>query len=160
MWETASRSCTFSPLLKVEPTAYNETTKTLALDITPQYRIVASTAAMADGIELGDNGNAKVVQDYQPMNITKATVVTMELPADFASGVDKLSIQHTKSNGTVEYFDDFAYRCFYRNDYSADSYHDCGSHLSERADYEQESTGYFRGSYGSAYPYYEQSGSE
>lgn len=91
--------------LKVEPTAYNETTKTLALEITPQYRIVASTAATADGIELGVNGkNAEVVQDYQPMNITKATVVTMELPADFASGVDKLSIQHTKSNGTVEYY--------------------------------------------------------
>ena len=91
--------------LKVEPTAYNETTKTLALDITPQYRIVASTAATADGIELGVNGkNAEVVQDYTPMNITKATVVTMELPADFASGVDKLSIQHTKSNGTVEYY--------------------------------------------------------
>ena len=33
-------------------------------------------------------------------------------------------------------FDDFAYRCFYRNDYSADSYHDCGSYLSERTDYE------------------------
>ncbi len=92
--------------LKVEPTAYNETTKTLALKITPQYRIVASTAATADGIELGDNGkNAEVVQDYTPMNITKATVVTMELPAGFA--VDngaKLSIQHTKSNDKVEYY--------------------------------------------------------
>ena len=30
----------------------------------------------------------------------------------------------------------------------------------DRNIYEQESTGYFRGSYGSAYPYYEQSGSE
>ena len=92
--------------LKVEPTAYNETTKTLALDITPQYRIVASTAATADGIELGDNGkNAEVVQDYTPMNITKATVVTMELPAGFAvANGAKLSIQHTKSNGTVEYY--------------------------------------------------------
>lgn len=90
--------------LKVEPTAYNETTKTLALKITPQYRIVASTAATADDIQLGDNGNAQVVQDYTPMNITKATVVTMELPDGFASGVDKLSIQHTKSNGTVEYY--------------------------------------------------------
>lgn len=92
--------------LKVEPTAYNETTKTLALKITPQYRIVASTAATADDIELGDNGkNAEVVQDYQPMNITKATVVTMELPDGFA--VDngaKLSIQHTKSNDKVEYY--------------------------------------------------------
>lgn len=93
--------------LKVEPTAYNETTKTLALKITPQYRIVASTAATADGIELGDNGkNAEVVQDYTPMNITKATVVTMELPAGFAvANGAKLSIQHTKSNGkVVEYY--------------------------------------------------------
>lgn len=91
--------------LKVEPTAYDETTKTLALEITPQYRVVASTATTADKIKLdGNTKNAQVVQDYQPMNITKATVVTMELPADFASGVDKLSIQHTKSNGTVEYY--------------------------------------------------------
>ena len=91
--------------LKVEPTAYNAANKTLALKITPQYRIVASTAATADDIKLGDNGNAKVVQDYQPMNITKATVVTMELPAGFAvADGAKLSIQHTKSNGTVEYY--------------------------------------------------------
>lgn len=92
--------------LKVEPTAYNETTKTLALEITPQYRIVASTAATADDIELGDNGkNAEVVQDYQPMNITKATVVTMELPTGFAvADGAKLSIKHTKSNGKVEYY--------------------------------------------------------
>lgn len=90
--------------LKVEPTAYDAANKTLALKITPQYRIVASTAATADDIQLGDNGNAQVVQDYTPMNITKATVVTMELPDGFASGVDKLSIQHTKSNGTVEYY--------------------------------------------------------
>lgn len=91
--------------LKVEPTAYDETTKTLALEITPQYRVVASTATTADTIKLdGNTKNAQVVQDYQPMNITKATVVTMGLPAGFASGVDKLSIQHTKSNGTVEYY--------------------------------------------------------
>lgn len=91
--------------LKVEPTTYDETTKTLALEITPQYRVVASTATTADQIKLdGNTKNAQVVQDYQPMNITKATVVTMELPAYFASGVDKLSIQHTKSNGTVEYY--------------------------------------------------------
>lgn len=91
--------------LKVEPTAYNETTKTLALDITPQYRVVASTATKADEIKLdGDTKNAQVVQDYQPMNITKATVVTMELPDGFAVAGDKLSIKHTKSNGTVEYY--------------------------------------------------------
>lgn len=92
--------------LKVEPTAYDETTKTLALEITPQYRVVASTATTADKIKLdGNTKNAQVVQDYQTMNITKATVVTMELPTGFAvADGDKLSIQHTKSNGTVEYY--------------------------------------------------------
>lgn len=104
MWETATKKLYVQSSLKVEPTAYDAANKTLALKITPQYRIVASTAATADDIQLGDNGNAQVVQDYTPMNITKATVVTMELPDGFASGVDKLSIQHTKSNGTVEYY--------------------------------------------------------
>lgn len=112
--------------LKVEPTAYDETTKTLALEITPQYRIVASTAASADDIELGVNGkNAEVVQDYQNMTINTPTEVTMELPAGFA--VDngaKLSIQHTKSNG-VEYYtgtvtkkDDKLYLTFTTNGFS------------------------------------------
>ncbi len=91
--------------LKVEPTAYDAANKTLALEITPQYRVVASTADTADKIKLdGDTKNAQVVQDYQTMNITKATVVTMELPTGFAvADGDKLSIQHTK-NGTVEYY--------------------------------------------------------
>lgn len=112
--------------LKVEPTAYDAANKTLALEITPQYRIVASTAATADGIELnGDTKNAQVVQDYQTMNITKATVVTMELPTGFAvADGDKLSIQHTK-NGTVEYYtgtvtkkDDKFYLTFTTNGFS------------------------------------------
>lgn len=92
--------------LKVEPTAYNETTKTLALDITPQYRVVASTATKADEIKLdGDTKNAQVVQDYQNMTINTPTEVTMELPAGFAvADGAKLSIKHTKSNGTVEYY--------------------------------------------------------
>lgn len=112
--------------LKVEPTAYNETTKTLALKITPQYRVVASTADTADKIKLdGDTKNAQVVQDYQTMNITKATVVTMELPTGFAvADGNKLSIQHTK-NGTVEYYtgtvtkkDDKFYLTFTTNGFS------------------------------------------
>ncbi|MEF2732605.1 MAG: S-layer homology domain-containing protein, partial [Agathobaculum butyriciproducens] len=100
---TADKKLYVQSSLKVEPTAYDAANKTLALEITPQYRVVASTATTADEIKL--DKNAQVVQDYQPMNITKATVVTMELPDGFA--VDngaKLSIQHTKSNGTVEYY--------------------------------------------------------
>ena len=91
--------------LKVEPTAYSAENKTLTLDITPQYRIVASTADKADDIQLsGNSKNAQVVQDYQKLTITAPTVVTMELPTGFANANDKLSIKHTKDNGTVEYY--------------------------------------------------------
>ena len=91
--------------LKVEPTAYNAENKTLTLDITPQYRIVASTADKADDIQLsGNSKNAQVVQDYQNLTITAPTVVTMELPTGFANDGDKLSIKHIKDNGTVEYY--------------------------------------------------------
>ena len=91
--------------MNVEPTAYDAANKTLALEITPQYRIVASTAATADDIKLGDNGNAKVVQGYQPLDITKPIEVTMELPTGFvADGVNELSVKHIKHDGTVEYY--------------------------------------------------------
>ena len=91
--------------LKVEPTAYNKDTKTLELRITPQYRVVASTATTADAIKLDGTGkNAQVVQDYQELSITQPTEVTMQLPTGFASSGDKLSIKHTKDNGTIEYY--------------------------------------------------------
>ena len=91
--------------LKVEPTAYSAENKTLTLDITPQYRIVASTADKANDIQLsGNSKNAQVVQDYQKLTITAPTVVTMELPTGFANANDKLSIKHIKDNGTVEYY--------------------------------------------------------
>ena len=123
---TADKKLYVQSALKVEPTAYDAANKTLALEITPQYRVVASTATKADEIKLdGNTKNAQVVQDYQTMNITKATVVTMELPTGFA--VDngaKLSIKHTK-NGTVEYYtgtvtkkDDKFYLTFTTNGFS------------------------------------------
>lgn len=91
--------------LKVEPTAYSAENQTLTLDITPQYRVVASTAATADEIKLDGNKNAQVVQDYQNMTIDTPTEVTMELPTGFAvADGAKLSIKHTKSNGKVEYY--------------------------------------------------------
>ena len=114
--------------LKVEPTAYDAANKTLALEITPQYRVVASTADTADKIKLdGDTNtkNAQVVQDYQNMTIDTPTEVTMELPTGFAvANGAKLSIQHTK-NGTVEYYtgtvtkkDDKFYLTFTTNGFS------------------------------------------
>lgn len=115
--------------LKVEPTAYDAENKTLALEITPQYRVVASTATTADKIKLdGDTNtkNAQVVQDYQNMTIDTPTEVTMELPTGFAvADGAKLSIQHTKSNDKVEYYtgtvtkkDDKFYLTFTTNGFS------------------------------------------
>ena len=78
--------------LEVKPTAYNGSAYTL--DITPKYDVVV--------VGTKNGATAKKVVETNTLNVTKATVVTMELPADFASGVDKLSIQHTKSNGAVD----------------------------------------------------------
>ena len=102
---TADKKLYVQSALKVEPTAYDAENKTLALEITPQYRVVASTATKADEIKLdGGTKNAQVVQDYQNMTIDTPTEVTMELPTGFAvADGDKLSIQHTK-NDTVEYY--------------------------------------------------------
>ena len=103
--ETSTKKLYVQTALKIEPTAYDAENKTLAMEITPQYRIVASTADKADNIELsGNSKNAQVVQDYQKLTITAPTVVTMELPTGFAADGDKLSIKHTKDNGTVEYY--------------------------------------------------------
>lgn len=81
--------------LEVKPTAYNGSAYTL--DITPKYDVVV--------VGTKNGATAKKVVETNTLNVTKATVVTMELPAGFA--VDngaKLSIQHTKSNGKVEYY--------------------------------------------------------
>ena len=103
--ETSTKKLYVQSTLKVEPTAYDKESKTLTLEITPQYRVVASTADTADKIKLdGNSKNAQVVQDYQKLTITAPTVVTMELPTGFAADGDKLSIKHTKDNGTVEYY--------------------------------------------------------
>ena len=103
--ETSTKKLYVQTALKVEPTAYDAENKTLALEITPQYRIVASTADKADNIELsGNSKNAQVVQDYQKLTITAPTEISMQLPDGFATAGNKLSIKHIKDNGTVEYY--------------------------------------------------------
>lgn len=87
--------------LKVTPTAYDSNKKEFALEITPQYRIVASTAANADAID--STSDSKVIQDYTDMSITQPTEVTMQLPSGFANPGDKLSIKHIKKS-SVEYY--------------------------------------------------------
>lgn len=102
--------------LDVEPKAYNKSAYTL--DITPKYDVVV--------VGTKNGATAKKVVETNTLNVTKATVVTMELPAGFAvADGAKLSIQHTKSNGTVEYYtgtvtkkDDKLYLTFTTNGFS------------------------------------------
>lgn len=76
--------------LAVTPTEYTSNgTKTLTLDITPKYRIVASTAESAGGIDLteGNNKNAEVVQSEQDLpteSLPSSVEVTVTLPDNFA----------------------------------------------------------------------------
>ena len=108
--------------LKVTPTAYDSIKKEFALEITPQYRIVASTAANADAID-STSGN-KVIQDYTDMSITQPTEVTMQLPSGFANSGDKLSIKHIKKSsveyytGSVTQINNTLYLTFTTNDFS------------------------------------------
>lgn len=82
------------------------TTTSLSLNITPMVKKVASTAENANAIVTsGDSKNA--VEIGTPMKVTNVnTPVTIKLalPTGFAQDGDKLSIKHTKENGSVEYY--------------------------------------------------------
>lgn len=77
--------------LAVTPTEYTSNgTKTLTLDITPKYRIVASTAENADEIDLTEDGNknAEVVQSEQNLpteSLPSSVEVTVTVPEGFTT---------------------------------------------------------------------------
>ncbi|MBU5627391.1 S-layer homology domain-containing protein [Oscillibacter sp. MSJ-2] len=87
---------------------------TLELNITPMYNTVATTANVSEGDELvkeipegNDNPdlkvNAAVVGSPKPMTVTTPVTITIPLPDGFS--VENLKVQHTKSNGSVYYYD-------------------------------------------------------
>ena len=92
----------------------NETGVTeITVNLTPMYRVVATTSTVVgndDEIEVyGDNGvtdpNAVVIQEGKKLNLPEQEYeVKLALPDGFAAAGNKLSIKHTKDNGTVEYY--------------------------------------------------------
>lgn len=75
----------------------------LELNITPMYNTVATTAenpTTASSIVIGTN--AAVVGSAKTMTVTTPVTITIPLPADFAT--ENLKVQHTKSNGSVYYY--------------------------------------------------------
>lgn len=80
----------------------------LSLSITPMVKKVASTAENADDIaltdETGKTKNATVISDTEVKNVNTPVTIKLALPNGFAQDKAKLSIKHTKENGSTEYY--------------------------------------------------------
>lgn len=85
----------------------------LTVDLTPMYRVVATTKSVAEStsteIKLAGDGvtdaNAIQIGEAKELNVpAQAYEVTLALPSGFARKDDKLSIKHTKENGSIEYY--------------------------------------------------------
>lgn len=70
--------------LDVEPKAYNKSAYTL--DITPKYDVVV--------VGTKNSATAKKVVETNTLNVTKATEVSVQLPADFVTNTNGLYVQH------------------------------------------------------------------
>lgn len=88
----------------------NDNFSELAVNLTPMYRVVATkqdnVTSDATLVTEGDGQNAVVIQAGQPLNNVPVNnyKVKLALPSGFASKDAKLSIKHTKGNGSVEYY--------------------------------------------------------
>lgn len=88
----------------------NSATTELSLSITPMVKKVASTATTASDIELNPGNdstktkNATVISDTEVKNVNTPVTIKLALPNGFAQDKAKLSIKHTKENGSIEYY--------------------------------------------------------
>ena len=85
------------PYLDVEVTALDSTAKELSLTIEPKYNLLATTNKTNESMTV-------VVSTGNALTVTGEMEVKLALPNGFAAAGNKLSIKHTKGNGTVEYY--------------------------------------------------------
>ena len=94
------------PYLKVDVTEVNTTDKTMSVNISALYDVIATTDP--DNIRLSTEGenaaNAVTLKEKQAMSVSKPVTIKLPLPSNFDTAGDKLSIKHTKENGSVEYY--------------------------------------------------------
>lgn len=85
----------------------------LSIELTPMYRVVATTKNVAESTTteiklLGNDvtdANAIQIGEPQKLNVPdQEYIIKLALPNNFANANDKLSIKHTKENGSVEYY--------------------------------------------------------
>lgn len=82
----------------------------LTVSLTPMYRVIATTKNVAESTSaeiklVGEDTNAILIENAKELNVpAQAYEVTLALPSGFANKDDKLSIKHTKENGSIEYY--------------------------------------------------------
>lgn len=94
------------PYLNVDVTEVNATDKTMSVNISALYNVIATTDP--DNIRLSTEGgnaaNAVTLKEKQAMSVSKPVTIKLPLPSSFDTTANKLSIKHTKGNGSVEYY--------------------------------------------------------
>lgn len=94
------------PYLNVDVTEVNATDKTMSVNISALYDVIATTDP--DNIRLSTEGgnaaNAVTLKEKQAMSVSKPVTIKLPLPSSFDTTGNKLSIKHTKGNGSVEYY--------------------------------------------------------
>ncbi len=94
------------PYLNVDVTEVNATDKTMSVNISALYDVIATTDP--DNIRLSTEGenaaNAVTLKEKQAMSVSKPVTIKLALPNGFAQDKAKLSIKHTKANGSIEYY--------------------------------------------------------
>ncbi|MCB7514105.1 S-layer homology domain-containing protein [bacterium 210917-SL.2.15] len=87
--------------LDIKPTAYDNINKTFTLDITPMYRVVASTAEQADKIVVvgeagqGETANAVVLEGSEKKLTNLQTMtISITLPGSWSVTNNQVYVQH------------------------------------------------------------------
>lgn len=94
------------PYLDVKVTEVNNNAATMSVNISAQYNIIATTDP--NNIRLPkegeNNANAVILKEKQDMSVSKPVTIKLPLPSNFDTAGGKLSIKHTKGNGSIEYY--------------------------------------------------------
>ena len=112
--ETVTVTIVIQPYMDVNivEVSVQDENKTLTLDITPKYNVVATTANLdgenPDNIVIADAGvegaNAAIVEAAMPLTITQPVTVTIPLPEGFAGDGETLCIEHAKSASRTYFY--------------------------------------------------------
>ena len=94
------------PYLDVKVTEVNNNAATMSVNISAQYNIIATTDPnnIILSKEGENNANAVILKEKQDMSVSKPVTIKLPLPSNFDTAGDKLSIKHTKGNGSIEYY--------------------------------------------------------